>query len=94
MEVNTTDTCLIGYHIDIEIGIAQILVNTFHDALEQLLIGRLYGYIIQLLLKVIVTCILETQQTMGVDQVDNLTAQDIHIERFHEIGIGTRFETL
>ena len=59
MEMYAADTSLVGYHIDTEVGIAQVLVDALHDALQQLLIGRLETYLVHLLFEFIVTLVLK-----------------------------------
>ena len=90
MDMHTADTYLIGYHIDAQVGIVQILVDAIHDAVEELLVGRLHAYLVDLLLQFVVALILQPQQTVAVDEIDDGAAQDVHIEWLDDVGIGTR----
>ena len=93
MDMHTADTYLIGYHIDAQVGIVQILVDAIHDAVEELLVGRLHAYLVDLLLQFVVALILQPQQTVAVDEIDDGAAQDVHIEWLDDVGIGTRLQS-
>ena len=57
MEVDAADACLIGNHVDAEVGVTQILVDAVHDAVEELLIGRLEADLVDLLFQFVVALI-------------------------------------
>lgn len=93
VDVDTADTYLIGYHIDAQVGVVQILVDAIHDAVEEFLVGRLHAYLVDLLLQFVVALILQPQQTVAVDEIDDGAAQDVHIEWLDDVGIGTRLQS-
>ena len=97
VQVNTADAHLLGDHVDIQVGIGEVLSDTHHDLLQQLLVGRLQADVLHLLFQFVGTLILQLQQSAGVKQVLDSALEDVHIEGFDEIGVGTRlkaFETV
>ena len=57
VEVDTADASFLGNHVDAEVGVAQILVDAVHDAVEELLIGRLEADLVDLLFQFVVALI-------------------------------------
>ena len=71
VQVDAADAYLIGNHIDAEVGIVQLLVDGGHDALEQLLVGRLDLHLLHLFLELIGAAVFLAQQRTGVDKVSD-----------------------
>ena len=92
MQVNTTEANLFGNGIDAKVGVADVLVDNLHNAIEQLLVRRLHLDLLHLFLELVVTSILQAQHLMGMNKVDDGTTQNIHIERLHHVRIGTHLK--
>ena len=63
MEVDTADAGLLGNHVNAEVGVAQVFVDTLHDTVEKLFVGRLQTDIVYLLLEVVVALVFQAQQS-------------------------------
>ena len=94
MQVYTADTHLLGYHVDAQVGVVQVLVDGLHHALQQFLVGRLHLYVLHLFLQAFRLAELLPEQLAGIHQVDDGAAQYIHVERLDDIGVSPRLETL
>ena len=89
VQVHATDAHLLGYHIDTQVGIADVLVNHLHHALHQCIIWSLNLPLLHLLLLTLVARKLIFQCAAHGEQVDDGAAQDVHIEWLQYVGIGT-----
>ena len=86
--MHAADAHCIGQEVDTERGVGDILVDDHHDTLEQFLVGRLHGHGLHLVLQFVVSCVFQQQLASGLHQVDEGSPEDVHVERFHDIGVG------
>ena len=93
VQVDAAETYLFGNGIDAEVGIADVLVDDLHDTFEQLLVRRLHLDLVDLFFELVVASVLQAEHLMGMDQIDDGTAQDIHIEGLGDVGVGTHFQS-
>ncbi len=77
MQVDTRDAYLLGYAVDAEVGVADVLVDDLHDSIEQLVVGRLHLHLVYLFLQLVVAAVLQAQHLVGMDEVDDGSAQDV-----------------
>ena len=94
VQVHTTDANLFGNHIYVEVGVGNILVDDTHDTLQELLIGRLHFHFCNLLLQRFGLAILLLQNLLRVQHINDRMPQNVHVERFHDIGIGAGGKSL
>ena len=88
MQVYTTDTHLVGNAVNAEFGIVQIVVDGYHDALQQFFVGRFHLDIFYQLLQLVVAAEFQLQRVVRVDEVDDGTTQNVHVEWLDDIGVG------
>ena len=69
MQVNAADAHLVGYHIDTEVGVVQILIDAVHDTVEEFLVGRLDTDLVDLFLEFVIALILQAQQSVAADKI-------------------------
>ena len=93
MQVDATDAHFLGNVIDTQFGIADVLVDDLHDTLHEFVVRRLDLYIVHFLFQVVVATVFQPQHLVGVDEIDDSAAQDVHVERFDDIGIGTGLQS-
>ena len=93
MQVHSADAHLLGYHIDTQVGITDVLVNHLHHALHQCIIWSLNLPLFHLLLLTLFARKLIFQRAAHGEQVDDGAAQDVHVEWFQNVGICSGLQT-
>ena len=93
MELCTADAYLLGEHIDVEVAVGEVLVDSLHDALHEQLVVTLDLGLFHLVGLLLGTAVLTLQAQARAEQVIDVHAEFLHVERFGEEGVGTALET-
>lgn len=77
-----------------EVGVTQVLVDDVHDAFHQCFVWRLNFQLLNLVILALLSREFVTQCAAYREDVQDGTAQDVHVERFHYICVCTSRKTL
>ena len=94
VQMHTAQSYFAGNHIHTQVLIIHVIIDYLHHLFHQLVFWRKGFFYRNLPVALsLVAHKLVFQSTAHVEQVDDGATQNVHIERLHHIGIGTRLQT-
>ena len=89
VQVHATDAHLLCNHVHTQVGIVDVFVDYLHHPLHQGIVWCLHFYLLYLVILAFIARELVAQSAAHGEQVDDVAAQDVHIEWLQYVGIGT-----
>ena len=93
VQLGTTDTHLLGELLHVEIGILDVLVDTFHDTIHQHIVVAFHLYLLHFLLLCLGTRELTAQTAHIINKVVDEDVQFFHVERLGNESISTTLQS-
>ena len=92
--MHSAQSHLLGNSVDAKVGIVHIGINHLHHLLHQFVVGSLHIKVFDVLVLGFHTLHLVAHHVSRCHQIEQSALEDVKIEWFHDICVGTCFQSL